>query len=258
MRLVRAVSSIAAACALLALGACSSAPEARFYTLGSDARTQPAAASPASFYVEVAPVDMPSQVAKNQLVVQTSAAQVRVLEDDRWASLPADEVRRALSSDLTRGLGTMDVYNAPRPKSAAVYRVKVNVQRFESWPGTRALIDAVWSVRTTGSDDAVLTCRAVYDMPVGAGYDALVAGHRQAVDKLAEVIGAGVKEVNAMPPPVPVRTSTAKGASAAKNAAVAAPPPALLRCPVSDVAGAEAGAGAGSASSAAGASSVAQ
>ena len=74
---------------------------------------------PASFYIEVPPVDMPQQVAKNQLVVQTSAAQVQVLEEERWASLPADEVRRALSSDLTQQLGAIDVYGTPRPDSVA-------------------------------------------------------------------------------------------------------------------------------------------
>jgi uncharacterized protein len=236
MRLVRAGSSIAAACALFALGACSSPPDARFYTLGTDVHTQPAAATPASFYIEVAPVDMPSQVAKNQLVVQTSAAQVSVLEDSRWASLPADEVRRALSADLTRELGTMDVYNTPRPKAAAVYRVKVNVQRFESWPSAHALIDAVWSVRSTGSDDAVLTCRSVFEQPVGAGYDALVAGHRQAVDHLAEAIAAGVQSVAAMPPPAAVRASSVKSASGAKAITPPVPAPAMLRCPASEVA----------------------
>ena len=53
---------------LLALGACSS-PAARFYTLGgSDAALRTSA--PASFYLEVAPVDMPPQVARNQMVVE--------------------------------------------------------------------------------------------------------------------------------------------------------------------------------------------
>ena len=119
--------------ALSLLAGCASSPSSRFYTLGGDA---PAASTmPASFYIEVPPVDMPPQVAKNQLVVQTSAAQVQVLEQERWSSLPADEVRRALSSDLTQQLGAIDVYNTPRPDSVPVYRVKVNVQRFESWPG---------------------------------------------------------------------------------------------------------------------------
>ncbi|CAH2800806.1 MAG: ortholog of Bordetella pertussis (BX470248) BP2750 [uncultured Caballeronia sp.] len=181
--------SILSAAAMLA--ACAS-PTSRFYTLGGEAR--PAPSAPASFYFELASVDMPQQVARNQLVVQTSPAQVRLLEDDRWASLPADEMRRALSADLTQQLGAIDVYNTPHPESVPVYRVKVNVQRFESWPESQAVIDAVWSVRAAGSSN-VLTCRTVAEERVGSGYDALVDGHRKAVGELASAISAGMRSL---------------------------------------------------------------
>ncbi|WP_031357499.1 PqiC family protein [Caballeronia sordidicola] len=222
-RVVRAVGGVSAIGLVAALAACSSSPASRFYTLGgNDAATRTAA--PASFYLEVSPVDMPPQVAKNQMVVQDGSAQVRVLEDERWASLPADEVRRALSSDLSQQLGAIDVYGTPHPESVPVYRVKVNVQRFESSPGRRALIDAVWSVRGV-NNEAVLTCRTVAGQTVDAGYDALVAGHRRAVDQLASEISAGVRTVSAVP--VPVSSS----ATAGKSGKIAARVPAVLPCP---------------------------
>ena len=216
------------------LAACAS-PTSRFYTLGGgDARPAPVAASAAAFYFELAPVDMPQQVARNQLVVQTSPAQVRVLEEERWASLPGDEVRRALSSDLTRQLGAIDVYGTPHTDSVPVYRVKVNVQRFESWPGSQAVIDAVWSVRAAGSD-TVMTCRTVAQERVDAGYDALVDGHRKAVDVLASAISAGVRNLGALPRttanvPTP---PTGKGKSGAAAAPSAAP---VLPCPAASAA----------------------
>ncbi|MDP9156012.1 MAG: PqiC family protein [Pseudomonadota bacterium] len=220
------VPAVGLVAGIAALAACSSSPPARFYTLGggsgdSTVRTT----APASFYLELAPVDMPPQVAKNQMVVQDGTAQVRVLEDQRWASLPADEVRRALSADLSQQLGAIDVYGTPHPDGAAVYRVKVNVQRFESSPGKRALIDAVWSVRGV-SNQAVLTCRTLSEQPVGDGYDALVAGHRQAVDALAGAISAGVKTVSSAPAP----SMTSVSAKSAKPAMPA--PPRLLPCPM--------------------------
>ncbi|SAL12409.1 PqiC family protein [Caballeronia humi] len=218
---MRSGAFLMTAAALSILAGCASSPSSRFYTLGGEAPS--VSTMPASFYIEVPPVDMPQQVAKNQLVVQTSAAQVQVLEEERWASLPADEVRRALSSDLTRQLGAIDVYGTPRPDSVAVYRVKVNVQRFESWPGARAVIDAVWSVRAAGSQ-TVLTCRTVAQQPVGAGYDALVAGHRKAVDQLAAEISAGVRAVSSVPVAAVSASKTADGAKAR--------PAAVLPCPV--------------------------
>lgn len=218
---MRSRAFLITAAALSILAGCASSPSSRFYTLGGE--PSPVSTMPASFYIEVPPVDMPQQVAKNQLVVQTSAAQVQVLEEERWASLPADEVRRALSSDLTRQLGAIDVYGTPRPDSVAVYRVKVNVQRFESWPGAQAVIDAVWSVRAAGSQ-TVLTCRTVAQQPVGAGYDALVAGHRKAVDQLAAEISAGVRTVGSVPVAAVSASKTADGAKTR--------PAAVLPCPV--------------------------
>ncbi|WP_250450307.1 PqiC family protein [Caballeronia sp. ATUFL_M2_KS44] len=177
------------------LAACASSPSSRFYTLGGAAQGQMAVSSaPASFYFELAPVDMPQQVSRNQLVVQSSAAQVSVLEQERWASLPADEVRRALSGDLAQQLNAIDVYGTPYPESAQVYRVKVKVQRFESWPGSQSVIDAVWSVRG-GASQAVMTCRTVADERVGDGYDALVDGHRKAVNEIASAISAAVRSL---------------------------------------------------------------
>ncbi|CAB3749542.1 PqiC family protein [Paraburkholderia solisilvae] len=186
------------ACAL-ALSACSS-PSSRFYTL-STGETSAANVAPASnpaFLIEVSPVDVPPQVAKNQFVVQTGDTQVRVLEQERWASLPGDEVRRAVSNSLTRQLGTIDVFGTPYPDRVPVYRIKLTVQRFESWPGSHALIDAVWSVRAVRTQ-ALLTCRSVASVPVADGYDALAAGHQRAVQQISTEIAAAVRTLAANP-----------------------------------------------------------
>jgi len=203
------------------LAACSSSPSSRFYTLGGTAVAPVAVSSaPASFYFELAPVDVPQQVARNQLVVQSSPAQVSVLEQERWASLPADEVRRALSGDLAQQLNAIDVYGTPYPDSARVYRVKVKVQRFESWPGSQAVIDAVWSVRG-GASQTVMTCRTIAEERVGDGYDALVDGHRKAVNDIASAISAGVRSLGSAP-------AGSSGSSSSKQTA-----PAILPCPPS-------------------------
>ncbi|WP_321815599.1 MULTISPECIES: PqiC family protein [unclassified Paraburkholderia] len=214
-RLPTALATCASAFALAATLAGCASPASRFYTLspsGDGARTSQAAApvgagNPA-WLIELAPVDVPPQVAKTQLVVQTDATQVKVLEQERWASMPGDEIRRALSGDLTRQLNTIDVYGSPHPANVPVYRVSVNVQRFESWPGSHALVDAVWSVRALDTQ-TVMTCRSVIDEPVSNGYDALVAGHRHAVDALSQSIAHGIRAMS---------DGRAKGAS--------------LRCPV--------------------------
>ncbi|MGF7129833.1 putative lipoprotein YmbA [Paraburkholderia sp. EB58] len=225
--LARAAACLAACAGLLMLAACSSSPPSHFYTLGADAApatTRSAAAS--ALLIEVSPVDVPSQVAKNQLVVQAGSTQVQILEQERWASLPGDEIRRALSSDLTQQLGTIDVYGTAYPEGTPVYRVTVNVQRFESWPGSHALIDAVWSVRAVRSE-TIMTCRSTITEPVTAGYDALVDGHRQAVQQISTQIAAGIEAMAAAAPRVPTGASAKAAAGAPARMS-----PATIPCPL--------------------------
>jgi uncharacterized lipoprotein YmbA len=224
-RRVPALATLGALVIAAALAGCSS-PASRFYTLSPTDDTARTAAAPsagnAQWLIELAPVDVPPQVAKAQLVVQTDANQVRVLEEERWASMPGDEIRRALSGDLTQQLGTIDVYGSPHPSGVPVYRVSVNVQRFESWPGSHALIDAVWSVRSLDTQ-TVMTCRSVLNEPVGDGYDALVVGHRRAIDTLSQSIASGVRALAAAPR-VSVSANGTKSGTRAK-------PPASIACP---------------------------
>jgi uncharacterized lipoprotein YmbA len=185
------------AVALALLAGCASAPTERFYSLsngmgmGMGASAAPAAA-PAAYYIEVPAVTVPQQVARNQLVVSTGAGRIDLLEQERWSSPPAAEIGQALSLAISGELGTIDVFRTPTPDGAPVYRISTNVQRFESAPGQYALIDAVWSVRLVGGSK-VLTCRSVANEQVAAGYDALVAGHRRAVARVAADISKAVR-----------------------------------------------------------------
>ncbi|WP_083654647.1 PqiC family protein [Burkholderia sp. SRS-W-2-2016] len=223
--LARAAAQVGALAAAIALAACSS-PSSRFYTLGGAANADGAApavartASAPAWLIEVAPVNVPPQVSRNQLVVQTGPTQVQLLEQERWASLPGDEIRRALSTDLTQQLGTLDAFGTARPDDVAVYRIAMNVQRFESWPGSHALLDAVWSVRAVRSN-AVMTCRSVVSEPVGGGYDALVDGHRRALEQVSTQIAAGVR---AMVAAAGGATGAGRSSAAGKAASISVPP----------------------------------
>ncbi len=185
--------------ALLAalLAGCASAPPDRFYTLaGGDDQVAAAAVAAASAapprYIEVLPVTVPAQVRRSQLVVSEGPGRVDLLEHHRWAGPLPEEIGRALALDLGASLGAIDVYRTPYPVGVMPYRIGVTVQRFESAPGAYALIDATWSLRQAGGD-AVLVCRSVFREPVGAGYEALVAGHRAALAKLAAAIAAAIR-----------------------------------------------------------------
>jgi len=183
------------------LAACAS-PPSRFYTLGSqgDSTAADRTVSPA-ILIDMRPVTVPSAVARSQIVVQVSATQVNVLEDDRWASPLADEIRNAMLAAVSRQSGAADVQGMARADNVAVYDVAVDVRRFETWPGSHVLIDVVWTVRPSNSQET-MTCHSVVSRSVTAGYDAVVDGHRRALQSIAAQIGQGIREL--------VKTSTVR------------------------------------------------
>ncbi len=181
-----------------ALAGCATAPPDRFYTLNGAAPAGPVAAVPAAngaaapLYIEMLAVSLPEQVSRNQLVVTSAAGRIELLEQERWVGPLAGEIGRALSTAVSNQLDAIDVYHTPYPEQASVYRISTSVQRFESVLGQYALVDAVWSVRQLTSGK-VLTCRTVANEAVTGGYDALVAGHRRAVLRVADAMSKAVR-----------------------------------------------------------------
>lgn len=173
----------------LAVGACSSAPPIRYFTLvpAADAGTTVAPAA-APFQFELLPVTVPAQVDLPQLVVRQGGQGVAVLQGQRWIAPLGDELRGALSADLSRDAHAQDVSGLPAQGKATV-RIKVDVRRFDSVPGSYAYIDAAWSVRPLKGGEP-LACTSRISETVGEGYDALVQGHQQAIARLASQIGA--------------------------------------------------------------------
>lgn len=193
-RLQHLAMTAGAGLAALLLAGCASSPPERFYSLSTGMgapAARPAAAIPANYFIEVSAVTVPKQVARHQLVVTTGEGRMDLLEQERWTSQPDAEIGQALSQVVSGALGVADVFRTATPEGATIYRISTNVQRFESAPGRYALIDATWSVRKVGSKDT-LTCRTIANETVGAGYDALVAGHRRAVARLGTDIAAAV------------------------------------------------------------------
>jgi uncharacterized lipoprotein YmbA len=124
-------------------------------------------------------VTIPSQVDQPQLAIRRADGSMALLETERWIAPLSDEIRTALALDLARQWAANTTNGA---------RVTVDVQRFDSVPGQYALIDAVWTVSTTGSAAQKISCRSSIRIPVSAGYPALAKGHQAALEQLAAQI----------------------------------------------------------------------
>ncbi len=185
----------------LLVAACASAP-IHYYTLVSagDTATAMPTAAPASprLQFELSRVGVPAQVDQPQLVVREGAQRVALLDGDRWIAPLGDEVRAALAADLARELPGQDVTGLAAG-GKAVLRIKVDLRRFESFPGAYALIEAAWTLRGPrgAESNAVLECTTTVSEPVGLGMDALVVGHQRALAKLAAAIAGAARSAAA-------------------------------------------------------------
>ena len=192
--LSRRLAPIAAA---LALGACASAPT-HYYTLIAPANDVPAATSPGLPF-ELLPVSVPAQDDQPQLVIRQGGQGVALLDGHRWIAPLGEEMRGALSADLAQALGRPDVSGLAH-EGARVARIKVDVRRFDSQPGSYALLEAAWSVRVMGGDapERTLACTSRFNQTVaGAGYDALVQAHQRALGQLAGEVAEAVRALAA-------------------------------------------------------------
>ena len=172
----------------LALAACASAP-LHYYTLvppaDEPANETAVPATAAALPFELLPVGVPAQVDQPQLVVREGGQTVALLNGERWIAPLGDEVRGALSADLTRELRSPDV-SGLTGNGKPLLRIKLDLRRFDSQPGSYALIEGSWSVRVLhGPHTAALSCSSRISETVGPGYAALIQGHQRAIGQLA-------------------------------------------------------------------------
>ncbi len=178
------------------LAACASGKPSHYYTLlASPAAGQVAAAKGGAqpeYAISVQSVQVPEQVDRPQIVVSDpGSTQVMPLNSSLWASPLPDEIRNALSDDLSRRLGVLDIAATGAPDSLPVWRISVRVQRFDSLYGERALIDATWRLSPVHQPGKkTVLCRAEAQVTVEEGMSALVAGHQAALQKLGALIAS--------------------------------------------------------------------
>lgn len=169
----------------LGLAACASTP-VHYYTMLAPSAYATSPQSPADFLIDVLPVGVPSYLDQAQLVVRQGTTGVTVLDGERWASPFGDELRNALSAELTQRLGTQDIGGLPRPSDKPLLRIKLQVRRFDAWPGERVQLEAAWSLSFAGDPaDSRLSCYGHFDEPANGGYAGMVKAQQHAIAELA-------------------------------------------------------------------------
>ncbi|QHS09689.1 membrane integrity-associated transporter subunit PqiC [Sinimarinibacterium sp. NLF-5-8] len=186
---------VAVASGAVLLAACASPASTHLYTLvpplpaGVDDH-----GARAAYAIEVMPVSVPEQVDMPQIVIRNGIGELQVAETRQWAASLGRELRGALSQRLTRQLGVIDVYRLPGDALQSLWKVRVNVQRFDSTLEGFAVLQASWSL---SDSDQALICTSQIRQRVSGGYDALVEGHQRAAIELADTLAAALRRLAA-------------------------------------------------------------
>lgn len=197
MNIVAIARSLGRACVpgvLVLLNACAAQP-LHFHTLlGTQQPTSSRQAGDrgGDLAIELQRVRVPAQVDHPELVLRAGDGRLLRIEDRRWSAPLPDEVRAALAAALSSQLQAREISAVVAPSALPLYRVAVDLQRFDAQLGRAVRIEAVWSLRrlAPGDESRVWTCASSSERAAGTGYDALIAAAQQALGDVATQIAA--------------------------------------------------------------------
>jgi uncharacterized lipoprotein YmbA len=185
--------------ALALVGACSSSPPARFYTLSD---TAPAATPPAGVgWVRIVNVTIPGELDRPELVRRVGANQLSISGLDRWAAPLDQTIRRVLSDDILR--------RVPTPAAGQQYPVSVDIHEFYGDGACNVTLRAAWAVKQSGPDNGQPMNEDIQVRSSGACMATLPATMSIALGQLSDRIIAGVARMPAPTPPPAVGAAPA-------------------------------------------------
>lgn len=168
-----------------------SQPQSQSQQQQQQQQQQPQAASSTSpWWIDVMPVGLPESLDQPQIVIRKSDSAVVVLEQARWSAPLSQELRSALSSQLSRQLGTQDVAGLSVPAGRDVLRIKVQMRRFEAWPAQQVHLAADWSMAQSSDTQRRVSCHTELTQPAGPDVSDIVQAQQRLVASLADAVAA--------------------------------------------------------------------
>ena len=193
-----AVALMPVIAALVLVGACSSTPPTRFYTLSD---TAPEATLPAGIgWVRVVGVTIPGEIDRPELVRRIGPNQLSIAGFDRWAAPLDQTIWRALSDDIAR--------RVPSPSPGQQYSVSVDIHEFYGDGSCNVTLRAAWTLKQSPPASAQPVNEEIQVPSSGACTATLPATMSIALGQLSDRIIAGVARMPA-PAPVPAPSSEA-------------------------------------------------
>lgn len=196
----RCLTMLALGLLLMTCAGCASTVPSRFYQLNSlktgDALTV-AGAHEQAVILAIGPLRIPDYLDRPQIVTRSGRSELRLAEFDRWAGSLEKDIIRVLAEDVSALLPADRFFvihwvSASQSAASSLYRVEVNIIRFEGAPGESVMLNAQWAVFHREKGMLLNRESTIREEVRGAGYDALVSALSSALGGLSREIATAV------------------------------------------------------------------
>lgn len=181
---------------LFVLVGCATPGKPRFHTLSyhlaAPAGSQSAAAV-AAYRVAIGPATVPEAIDRPQMVLDVAPGRHAILDGENWSAPLKREIPRVLAEVVGRKLAEARVaaYSQHGGQDAD-FKVLIDVQRFESIPGTSVSVEALWSVHNRDGKRLREVRSVVVERVSAPGIAPLVEAHSKALAALGGEIAEAV------------------------------------------------------------------
>ncbi|GAB7523100.1 PqiC family protein [Paraburkholderia sp. 2C] len=182
--------------------ACTNTPRTGHYSLNAQSlRQNTDAGMPLAIVID--DVTIPKLVDRPQFVLRVGQSQVRVDDAARWRVPLKSQIATVIAADLGQLfrdaiVSTSSVSTSSQSTDRLKVRLAINVQKFDSVPGSGTVLVVFWSMLTPGSNRALNGKSVVIEQVDRDGYEALVDAHSRALaavsEDIATMIASGIRK----------------------------------------------------------------
>ena len=198
MKIINKLQIIFTVGVFLSMAACSTTPEARFYTLS------PMASPPGSSEKSIAdkhilgigPVKVAAYLDRSEIVTRSSPTHVELAGFDRWAEPFEDIVASTLAKNISLLLPSVHPIIDPWPEANIEYQLVLKIKKFESNKDGKVTLDVSWGILQHSNRKM----KAVYEsniiLPGSSGdFDEITKNMSLAIAELSKEVVAELKKL---------------------------------------------------------------
>ncbi|GGC68990.1 lipoprotein [Undibacterium terreum] len=188
----------------LVLAGCATPATERYYRIAypGNAAADAGDAAGVQYELILGSVQIPESINRPQLVVQKSATEASITDDQRWVAPLDEQIAQAVIANL-RGqlpgawLASSTAGLAASGQGLPRYHLKIQVEQLLILSGDKVVLEANW-VLQDGSRKLLKRERSVISVAMsGAGYDPVAPAVSEAVRQLSAAVAKGMQTARA-------------------------------------------------------------